>query len=105
MGKLCFKSEKKLLRLDKKWGEEFKAFLHRFYTPPPEPFFSHPGKRIILKEKGKLDSYDSWFEQRIEALKKFIASTANLLDVGDNHRLSADDESYIPRLKKDLEGI
>ena len=69
---------------------------------PPEPFFSHPGKRIILKELNKVDSDDSWFEQRIATLKKFVSSTANLLDVGDNHRLSADDESYIPRLLKDL---
>ncbi len=70
---------------------------------PPEPFYSHPGKRIVLREESKVDSDDSWFEQRVEAMKKFIVSTANLLDVGDNHRLSADDESYIPRLIKDLE--
>ena len=70
---------------------------------PPEPFFSHPGKRVILKEESKVDSDDSWFAQRVEALKVFIASTANFLDVGDNHRLSADEESYIPRLIKDLE--
>nr|VFJ92081.1 MAG: Lipase (class 3) [Candidatus Kentron sp. LFY] len=70
---------------------------------PPEPFFSHPGKRIILKEESKEDSDASWLEERYEALRKFIKSTANLLDVADNHRLSADDESYIPRLIKDLE--
>lgn len=70
---------------------------------PPEPFYSHPGKRVILKEEDRVDTADSWLEQRVEALKQFVASTANLLDVGDNHRLSADDESYIPRLIKDLE--
>jgi len=70
---------------------------------PPEPFFSHPGKRVILQEESKVNSDDSWFEQRVEVLKQFIATTANLLDVADNHRLSADDESYIPRLIKDLE--
>ena len=69
---------------------------------PPEPFFSHPGKRVILKEESKDNSNDSWLKQRFEVLEKFIKSTANLLDVGDNHRLSADDESYIPRLIKDL---
>lgn len=70
---------------------------------PPEPFYSHPGKRIILKEERRQDSHDSWFEQRIEALKKFVESTANLFDVADNHTLCGDDESYIPRLIKDLE--
>ncbi len=70
---------------------------------PPEPFYSHPGKRIILKEEARINTKASWFEQRVGALKIFIANTANLLDVGDNHRLSADDESYIPRLIKDLE--
>ncbi|MDJ0510033.1 MAG: lipase family protein [Crocosphaera sp.] len=70
---------------------------------PPEPFYSHSGKRIILKEGHRTDKDDSWMEQRFDALKKFVQSTANLLDVGDNHRLAADDESYIPRLIKELE--
>lgn len=70
---------------------------------PPEPFYSHPGERIILNEGNRLISSDSWFEQRIVALKQFIKSTEYLLDVADNHRLSADIESYIPRLIKDLE--
>lgn len=70
---------------------------------PPEPFYSHPGARIILKEEMKEHSDDSWFSQRIEALKVFIANAAETLDIADNHRLSADEESYIPRLIKDLE--
>jgi len=69
---------------------------------PPEPFFSHPGKRVILQEESRVDTDQSWLEQRIDALKVFITNTANQLDVGDNHRLSADDESYIPRLINDL---
>lgn len=70
---------------------------------PPEPFFSHPGDRIILKDDLHEISSDSWFDQRIEALKIFIEKTGDMLDVADNHKLSADDESYIPRLLKDLE--
>jgi len=70
---------------------------------PPEPFYSHPGKRVILNEESKDDSDDSWFKQRVGALKTFIAEISNILDVADNHRLSADRESYIPRLIKDLE--
>lgn len=70
---------------------------------PPEPFYSHPGKRIILKARTKQRTKTSWWKERINALKLFIKNTAQILDVGDNHRLSADDESYIPRLIKDLE--
>jgi len=69
---------------------------------PPEPFFSHPGKRIILKTRKKEITKKSWLGQRIAALKHFIKVTGQKFDVGNNHRLSADDESYIPRLIKDL---
>lgn len=70
---------------------------------PPEPFYSHSGERIILKEEVRENSEDSWWNQRVEALKYFVKSTSNLLDIADNHRLSADGESYIPRLIKDFE--
>ena len=70
---------------------------------PPEPFYSHPGERVILNEESRERSDESWFEQRVQALKSIIAEITNMLDVGDNHRLSADNESYIPRLIKDLE--
>jgi len=69
---------------------------------PPEPFYSHPGDRIILKDQVRENTDASWLSQRLEALNYFIANTANKFDVADNHRLSADDESYIPRLIKDL---
>lgn len=70
---------------------------------PPEPFFSHPGKRMILQERDRVNSKASWFEQRVAALKVFVAETGRRLDVANNHRLSADGESYIPRLLKDWE--
>jgi triacylglycerol lipase len=69
---------------------------------PPEPFFSHPGKRIILKTRTKERTKGSWLKQRIEALKEFIKLTGETFDIADNHRLSADNKSYIPRLIKDL---
>ncbi len=72
---------------------------------PPEPFFSHPGKRIILKTRRKERTKDSWLKQRIAALKHFIKITGEKFDVANNHRLSADDESYIPRLIKDLDRV
>jgi triacylglycerol lipase len=58
---------------------------------------------VILKEEVREHSDESWFSQRIEALKVFISNATETLDVADNHRLSADEESYIPRLIKDLE--
>jgi triacylglycerol lipase len=70
---------------------------------PPEPFFSHPGKRIILKTNRIEREEDSWLEERIEALKHFIKVTGEKFDIVDNHRLVGDDESYIQRLIKDLE--
>jgi triacylglycerol lipase len=70
---------------------------------PPEPFYSHPGKRIILEEHARQTSKESWFEQRIHALKKFVATTVESLDVADNHTLDGDNESYIPRLVRDLQ--
>ncbi|MGR5094593.1 lipase family protein [Vibrio maritimus] len=69
---------------------------------PPEPFYSHPGNRVILSEEKTDTSSQSWFDQRVAALKVFISNTSNILDVADNHRLDADGESYIPRLIKDL---
>lgn len=69
---------------------------------PPEPFYSHPGKRIILKSKRKERTKGSWLKQRINALKHFIKVTGDKFDIGDNHRLSADEESYIPRLIEDF---
>ncbi len=69
---------------------------------PPEPFFSHAGKRIILKEHKRETTKASWFSQRVSALKEFVKTSSDLLDVAGNHKLSADDESYIPRLLEDF---
>jgi triacylglycerol lipase len=59
-------------------------------------------EKTALKKENKNNSVDSWFMQRVGALTKFIDSTASRLDAGNNHLLSADEESYIPRLIKDL---
>lgn len=66
---------------------------------PPEPFYSHPGRRVILKLKTKATSDGSWMQERIAAIKKFVAMTLKHLDIADNHRLNTDTNSYIPRLK------
>jgi triacylglycerol lipase len=70
---------------------------------PPEPFFSHSGKRIILKDHKRETTKRSWFQQRVEVLKEFIKNVGNALDVSDNHRLNDDQESYLPRLIEDLQ--
>lgn len=81
-------------------GPHYRVVNHGDIVPhvPPEPFYSHPGKRVILKQLSIDNSEASWFEQRVDALKVFVKNTSNLLDIADNHRLSADRESYIPRL-------
>jgi triacylglycerol lipase len=72
---------------------------------PPEPFFSHPGKRIILKHNHKKRTAKSWLDERIAALKEFVDMTGKRIDVADNHRLSTAKNSYIPRLIEDLERV
>lgn len=69
---------------------------------PPEPFFSHPGSRIILKHNHKKRTKGSWLDERIAALKSFVSMTGKRFDIGDNHRLAAAPNSYIPRLMEDL---
>lgn len=67
---------------------------------PPEPFYSHPGYRVILRNDFVERTSKSWFKQRINAIKAFIGNTADIFNVGDNHRLNAGQDSYIPRLIK-----
>jgi triacylglycerol lipase len=70
---------------------------------PPEPFFSHPGKRIILKSRGGRErTKGSWLDERIAALKHFVSITGQRFDIADNHRLDSAGNGYIARLIKDL---
>lgn len=69
---------------------------------PPEPFFSHPGNRIILKHNHKKRTKGSWLDERIAALKNFVDMTGKRFDVANNHLLIEDDDSYVPRLIDDL---
>lgn len=69
---------------------------------PPEPFYSHAGKRIIIKATHKVNSDQSWLKQRAAASHIFIEASVNMLDIANNHHLNADAESYIPRLIADL---
>lgn len=68
---------------------------------PPEPFFSHPGRRIIL-EKSKIErSTSQWTKLRKKmfgVLMKMTGKLMDLKDIGDNHRLHTKDKGYIARL-------
>lgn len=68
---------------------------------PPEPFFSHSGKRIIVRDHCRDSSGRSWFSQRVAALRVFVKLVGQTLYIADNHRLNAGAESYIPRLRAD----
>ena len=68
---------------------------------PPEPFFSHSGNRIILKTSGKDRKKSTWLAQRIHALEHFVKVTGQVFDLKDNHTLTGDNGSYLPRLLKD----
>ena len=68
---------------------------------PPEPFYSHAGKRIILKRDKRETSKESWLQLQITTVKAFFRHVADVIDITDNHRLNGGDESYIPRLIKD----
>jgi triacylglycerol lipase len=70
---------------------------------PPEPFYSHAGKRIILNRDKRETSKESWLQLQITAVKAFFRHVADIIDISDNHRLNAGNESYIPRLIKDAE--
>ena len=66
---------------------------------PPEPFYSHAGKRVILTKSSRTSLKKSWFDERVEALKEFVNRTGDILEAADIHRLTADKNySYIPRL-------
>ena len=72
---------------------------------PPEPFYSHAGKRIILKRDKRETSKQSWLLLQITAVKEFFRDVGDFMDITDNHRLDAGNDSYIPRLKNDAERV
>ena len=75
---------------------------------PPEPFFSHPGNRKILKQEETKDDSDSWWDERVKVLRAFVDRSMNALDIASNHVLEVDDDeeddkqAYLYRLLADL---
>lgn len=74
---------------------------------PPEPFFSHPGTRRILKSDRVETTKTSWWDERTAALRRFVNESMGVFDVVDNHVLEGkgkdDEQSYLYRLLADLE--
>jgi triacylglycerol lipase len=69
---------------------------------PPEPFFSHPGKRILLNYRSRETSKSAWTELREKMFKVLMDMTGRPWEIADNHRLDSDKLGYIPRLASDL---
>ncbi len=69
---------------------------------PPEPFFSHPGRRVILKPKRRETSKSAWTKVRKAIFSRFMNMTGNPLIIKDNHVLDEPESGYLDRLKADL---
>lgn len=73
---------------------------------PPEPFYSHSGNRIILKQNKREDSQDEWTAIRKKVFGWFM-DIADIfeakIDIYGNHVLHNRERGYLVRLKEDLE--
>ncbi len=69
---------------------------------PPEPFYSHPGRRQLISKTSRQRKVSVWTKWRKKMFDKLMRFTGKLLTVADTHRLSSSEDSYIPRLIKDL---
>lgn len=68
---------------------------------PPEPFFSHAGKRILLHPNRVERSKSAWVRMRKAVFTKFMNMAGNPLIVKKNHVLLAPKTGYIDRLIAD----
>lgn len=67
---------------------------------PPEPFFSHPGRRIILKYNRRETTKSEWTKLREKMFRVLMKMTGEPWNIPDNHRLGTPKRGYIPRLIK-----
>ena len=65
---------------------------------PPEPFFSHPGKRMILKKRSQETSKSAWKKLRQKIFSKLMNMTGRPWEIKDNHVLDDKESGYIVRL-------
>jgi triacylglycerol lipase len=69
---------------------------------PPEPFFSHPGRRILLQYNRRQRSKSAWTEMRQTMFNVLMKMTGGVWKIKSNHQLHAKHYGYIWRLKADL---
>lgn len=69
---------------------------------PPEPFFSHPGRRILLEYSKRETSKSAWIAMREKMFKVLMNMTGRPWDIADNHRLHSEKVGYIARLIRDV---
>lgn len=69
---------------------------------PPEPFFSHPGRRILLNYRKPKTSKSAWTQLREKMFKVLMDMTGRPWEIAGNHRLDSDKLGYIARLVLDV---
>jgi len=69
---------------------------------PPEPFYSHPGKRMILKKRGHKTSKSAWTKLRKKIFSTLMDLTGRPWDIVENHVLDDKDSGYIVRLRNQV---
>jgi len=69
---------------------------------PPEPFFSHPGRRILLNYRSRTSKASTWTAWRKKIFQVLMDMTGKAWKIKSNHQLHADKLGYIARLIADV---
>jgi len=69
---------------------------------PPEPFFSHPGNRILLEYNKRETSKSEWTRMRKRMFEVLMKMTGQSWEIANNHRLHTESRGYIARLIRDV---
>ena len=70
---------------------------------PPEPFFSYPGRRMILEYNKRSKSTSAWTKLREKMFRVLMKMTGEPWQIGNNHRLNTKNRGYIARLIRDVQ--
>ncbi|MEM1401889.1 MAG: lipase family protein [Pseudomonadota bacterium] len=68
---------------------------------PPEPFFSHPGRRVLLSFRRRESRVSTWRAWRKKIFEELMDMTGKVWRIKSNHVLHAPKLGYIPRLIAD----
>jgi triacylglycerol lipase len=69
---------------------------------PPEPFYSHSGRRIILEKNKRQTSRSAWRRVKRKVFDVLMNMTGRPWEIADNHVLDDPESGYLVRLKRDL---